>query len=96
VILTEVVDTVFTAAQDGSQSNMAISSYMKRCPSGPFIEFDRQGFLVAKGDLLYTYGASCRIGEWRFYERSVLVRSEKYIVPGWAYYKEDPGCINVE
>ena len=63
VIVTEVVDTVFTEAQDGSLSNMAISIYMKRCPSGAFIEFDRHGFVVAMGDLLYTYGSSCRIGD---------------------------------
>jgi hypothetical protein len=92
VIVTEVVDTVFTEALDGLLSNMAISRYMQRCPSGPFVQFDRQGFLVVKGDLLYTYGASCRTGTWQFFILDKLIRTEHYVDPGFAYFEEDPHC----
>jgi hypothetical protein len=92
VIVTEVVDTVMTEAMDGSTWNMVISSSMMRCPSGPFIEFDRHGFVVAKGDLLYTYGAACRTGTWQFFISDKLIRTEHYLEPGFACFEEDPHC----
>lgn len=92
---TTVVDTVLTSSIDHPQQ-MTITSSRKVCPDGSYQRFDESGFLVLEGTLQYTYGSSCRTGEWKFYLRGKLIRTERYVDPGHAYYLEDPGCITID
>lgn len=92
---TTVVDTVLTYSIDHPQQ-MTITSSKKVCPNGSFQRFDESGFISVEGTLQYTYGASCRVGEWKFYVRGKLIRTERYVDPGHAYYEEDPHCISID
>lgn len=95
-ITTEVVDTVLTSTVDGSSQEVVISSSLRRCPSGDISKFDSDGFLVAKGHLTYTYGASVRSGTWEFFQRGELIRTETYVKVGYDSFDSDPTCQSLE